>query len=619
VGAVVRVTFTYYITQAQSLSYPPYYQLIQVPVSVTVAFQASVPGVSGATAPSWTNGNQTQVIDGGVTWVNIGAVPTWTANAPVNTQQIIENAGYLYAPQSIAVTGAAPPTTWGIATGGLTIDGSQIWLCIGPFAPANTGTWTYAYSGLDSVTGDISTASPVSTPILVALGNQAVIQGMGLPPQFDQIILWRTAQGQSFLLYDAQFPNPGPGQTWIFTDTTPDLNLNAFIAAPVASANNPPPTGMTAPAYHEGRIWYISGGNVGWTGGPDTVVGNGNDTFPPLNFLTPPAQPVKLRSITVQNGALLVYTTSGIQIILGTGTASNPFYMTSYAEKINLASYDCEDILGSQLYLMESNLKVSTIAVEYPFNPQSGYSEIGFPIGDQFKKVTTGGISTALYTAAGSYLSWNIASSGDTGMYVSDGAVGWFRMSSVSTPESGLLWSPRAAVVGGTSAVQSVETSPGVFNLLIGPATSGPILYRDTTGSVFGDGASDTAYPAWDVKGVIMLCTTGQWTEVAHISTKSAAVGARPAISTLLGEIAPTANRPWNPLLERETDPINTPVSQSAYCDRYKMASNGRNNTSDTIMVKFDYGSQTFGDELMDWGIFASTSDERKEEAAPAR
>jgi len=49
------------------------------------------------------------------------------------------------------------------------------------------------------------------------------------------------------------------------------------------------------------------------------------------------------------------------------------------------------------------------------------------------------------------------------------------------------------------------------------------------------------------------------------------------------------------------------------------MASNGRNNTSDTIMVKFDYGSQTFGDELMDWGIFASTSDERKEEAAPAR
>ena len=144
---------------------------------------------------------------------------------------------------------------------------------------------------------------------------------------------------------------------------------------------------------------------------------------------------------------------------------------------------------------MESNLKVSTIAVEYPFNPQSGYSEIGFPIGDQFKKVTTGGISSALYSPSSSYLSWNIASSGDTGMYVSDGAVGWFRMSSVSTPESGLLWSPRAAITGGTSAVQSIETAPGVFNLLIGPASSGPILYRDTTGSVFGDGASDTAYP----------------------------------------------------------------------------------------------------------------------------
>ena len=72
-------------------------------------------------------------------------------------------------------------------------------------------------------------------------------------------------------------------------------------------------------------------------------------------------------------------------------------------------------------------------------------------------------------------------------------------------------------------------------------------------------------------------------------------------------------------MLEIEKDPINTPKSESAYCDRYKLASNGQNTTSDTIMVKFDYGSQTFGDELMDWGIFASTSDERKEEAAPAR
>jgi hypothetical protein len=618
-GAVVQVTFSYWITQAIDLPYAPYYQLEQVQVSVTVAFQCTVAGTSGASAPNWTNGQQTSVTDNTVTWISIGAAPAWPASSLVSTVQKIENAGYLYIPQSIGQSGGAPPATWLNSTGSITTDGSISWLCIGPFAPANTGAWTWAYSGLNTITGDISTASPISQSVLLALGNQAVIQGLGVASQYDQIILWRTAQGQSFLLYDAQFPNPGPGQTWIFTDTTPDLNLNAFIAAPVASANNPPPIGITAPTYHEQRIWYISGGNVGWTGGPDTVVGNGNDTFPPLNFLTPPAQAVKLRPITVQNGGLLVYTTSGIQIILGTGTAANPFYMTSYAEKIALAGYDCEDILGSQLYLMESNLKVSTITVEYPFNPQSGYSEIGFPIGDQFKKVTTGGISSALYSAAGSYLSWNIASSGDTGMYVSDGAVGWFRMSTVSTPESGLVWSPRAAVVGGTSAVQSIETAPGVFNLLIGPASSGPILYRDTTGSVFGDGASDTAYPAWDVKGVIMLCTTGQWTEVAHISTKSAAVGARPAISTLLGEIAPTANRPWNPLLERETDPINTPVSQSAYCDRYKMASNGRNNTSDTIMVKFDYGSQTFGDELMDWGIFASTSDERKEEAAPAR
>ena len=140
---------------------------------------------------------------------------------------------------------------------------------------------------------------------------------------------------------------------------------------------------------------------------------------------------------------------------------------------------------------------------------------------------------------------------------------------------------------------------------------------RDTTGTIFTDGG--TPYPGWDVKGVILLCTTGQWTEVAWISTKSAAVGARPTISTLLGEIAPTATKFWNQLGPPKKDPANTPASKSVYSDRYETAINGANETSDSIMVKFDYGTQAYGDELMDWGIFASTEEERKEQAATAR
>jgi hypothetical protein len=304
-----------------------------------------------------------------------------------------------------------------------------------------------------------------------------------------------------------------------------------------------------------------------------------------------------------------------MQIILGTGTASNPFYPKIYCDKVNLGGYNVEDVMGSVIYLMEANGKVSQITIQYPFNPQSGYSEVGLPIGDQFRKVTTGGISSTLYNPATAFLSWCVANTQDTGMYVADGTVGWFRMSAVSPPESGLLWSPRAGIIGGTSCVQSIETSPGVYQLLIGPnAPPGPILMRDQTGTVFTD--NGTAYDAYDTKGVNLLCSTGQVTEVAHISAKSAAVGSRPVMSVLLGEIAASTARPFAQLAVTGPDPATTPRSKSVFSDRYDLAQNGVNSLSDCILVKFDYGTQAAADELYDWGIFASTEEERKEEAA---
>ena len=198
--------------------------------------------------------------------------------------------------------------------------------------------------------------------------------------------------------------------------------------------------------WNMGRLWGFVGNTAYYSGGPDTLVGNGNTAWPPLNSFPFVGKIIKMRPVLVENGGMLVYTTSGIQIILGTGTQSNPFYDSLYCDKINLAGYNAEDILGSQLFLMEANGQVSSITIQYPFNPQSGYTEIGFPIGDQFLKVTTGGISSALYNPATAFLSWNKANTKDMGMYVADGAVGWFRLSMVNPPESGLLWSPRAAI-----------------------------------------------------------------------------------------------------------------------------------------------------------------------------
>ena len=616
VGMVIAQSYTGYY----SLPFPPY----GGSYTYTLGFQCTVAGTSGAYPPSWANalGFGQTLTDGGVTWENIGSPPAWPGAAQTLTliTEIVDSNGNLQIAQQTGESGASAPT-WSTVTGALTADNTQIWKNAGlSSGAANTGAWIYAYSGLNSITEDITTASQVSVSITQAKNSQISVQGAGMATVYDSIIIWRTAQGYTApLIYDSTIPNPGPGNLWTYIDTIADTStngqpaLNAFISAPVASSNNPPPAGLTGMTYHLQRLWGFVDNLVYYSGGPDTLVGNGNTAWPPSNFISYTGKVIKLRPITVQNGGILVYTTSGIWIILGTGTSSNPFYTTIYAEKIILGGYNVEDVLGTEINLMESNGIVSALTVKYPFDPQSGYNEVGLPIVDQFLKVTTGGISAALYTPATSYLSWNKANTRDTGMYVADGAAGWFRMGAVSPPESGLVWSPRAAIAGGTSAVQNVEVSPGVFRLLIGPPTGGgPILMRDVAQTTWTD--NGTAYPAWDAKGVIPLCSTGSVSEVAWVASKSAAVGSRPVVSVLMGEIAVTANTPWTVLQPTAPDPADQPASQTVYSDRYTGQQGAAAMKSDSILLKFDYGSQAAADELLEFAIYGAKEEERKQQ-----
>lgn len=606
---------------------------------------------TGPNYPKWnaiqTASNVAETIDGTIVWYNAGAIGQWAASTKFyttpgsGTTVILDSNGNLQWCSSGggANSGSSAPT-WATTIGTTTSDGSLTWTCLGPGNIITTASIQYAFS-LHGVDGSVTTASPAATiqgPIIGPnittpadsptdyLTLTFILPDFPNLDQTDQLYVWRTPQGQlGTLVLEDQIPLDNyqvhsGAHSYAFqvyneigiADTSYNGNgsLNALISAPVASANTPPPAGASAPTYHLNRVWMIVGNTVIYSGGPDTLVGNGNTAFPPLNVFPFAGIPIRLVPVTVQNGGLLVYTTAGIQIILGTGTAANPFYSTTYYDKVNLGGYDALDTFGNTHYLMESNLKVSSIAVEYPFNPQSGYTEVGFPIGDQFLNVTTGGISSALYTSSSTFVTWNIGNTTDNGMYVADGAVGWFRMSNAAPPESGLIWSPRAAIAEGTSAVQSVEVAPGDFRLLIGPATSGqPILERDKTGTVWED--NTTAYPAWDVKGVTLLCSTGQVSEVAWIATKSTAAGSRPEIGYLMNEIKPTNQNPFIILQPTNQDPAILPPSETAYCDAYNCQQNGAIPRGDCISLKFDYGSQDYGDELLDFQIYGSKDEFR--------
>lgn len=590
-------------------------------------------------------GSNSVTKDGGLTWYNLGQPGTWGADAEdagLTSLCLIDsnnNLQWLFS-GSGGNSGTVEPT-WGTGLGDLVMDGSLTWVCISTGGTGVALTYQalqYSYS-LHGVDGSLSTPAPLAMVYGGVLGSPpdvldptlivaAASPGMFSDPQIDQVWIWRTAQGQPTLVLEDQIPSDGLTDSFSYGEAgiadTSILGLaalNALIPAPINGGGNPPTPTSLPMCYAFQRVWWADGTLVRYSGGPDTLAANGNTTQPPLNYVPFLGMVYDIVPVTVQDGGLIVFTSSGIQIILGSGTASDPFYATSYYNNVNVNGYNCVCIQGTAIFVLEANLKLSSIAIQYPFNPNTGYTEIGFPIGDQFRKVTTGGISASLYSSATAFLSWNNQSTDENALYVADGAVGWFRMSAVSPPESGLMWHPRRGIVGGTSAVQAVETSPGVTQLLIGPpaGTPGPILCRDDSGEIYSD--NGTGYPSWDAKGVNQLCPTGKWVETVHISAKSMAVGARPVVSVLLGEIRPSWKRPYRALKldDKSNDPARTPKSQSVYSDRYVLKQSGANTLSDSLLTKFDYGTQTVADELLDWGIYAREHEDREEQVANAK
>jgi hypothetical protein len=203
----------------------------QKAVTVTGLYQCTTAGTSGSTPPSWTNGVGTTLTDGTVVWINRGTAPAWpgTAQTLSLATEILDTNSNLQTVQILGKSGATAPT-WLTAAGSTTTDGTTSWLYSGAFAAANTGAWIYAYSGENSISGAISTASPESPSIIQNSGQQVVVQGSGFADlQVDTIILWRTVQGGSTLFYLGTIPNPS-----VTASAT-----SFYIASDVAYVNAP--------------------------------------------------------------------------------------------------------------------------------------------------------------------------------------------------------------------------------------------------------------------------------------------------------------------------------------------------------------------------------------------
>lgn len=559
-------------------------------------YRCIIPGTSGAVTPtSWTPAFGQVVVDGGITWQNVGPPFGW---ARIGALQTVEGTAETLdsngSRETVVVSGISGSTapTWATTQGSLTIDNTVTWLNDGPLSPASTLPWVWAYAYKNSVTGNVSTASPVSTPVTQALNFYELIQGpASTDPQVDTVVIYRSVQGGSTatLLFEDEIPNPPAGQFWQYYDDSTDQDLDDLILANVALSGNPPPAGLTKMTYHLDRIWGVVDNAVYFSAGPDSTDGNGNEQFPPANVFVFPDQVNRLYASSL---GLFVFTVSDVYVIQGTTTST--FFSVPFLIGLGLPNYNAWTVNGATVYMFTSDRQMVSLDMG------TGVSEVGFPIGDQFLQSN--------WTPGSIHVTWHISGSPDKGLYVSDFFTGWYRMYPTPAPETGNTWAPFAAIAGGISAVKSIETTPGTHSLLIGTGLHGfgPILKRDS--SVFTD--NGVAYDANFLLGSVVLAQPGQLAELVFLTTDSIATGTRPILSVQLDEIAPFSAGMFEALPNYTADPTQLEPSTSMYSQRFYLSQTQQPALCRSLQINVDWGTDTVQNELLSLTIFGGYSSE---------
>lgn len=564
---------------------------------------------------------------GGMIWANQGPVTdfVWAAskNFHLSSQnQITDPNGNFQFPYRTGYTGSTQTNAWQTALNALTNDPNPnlIWInqgpnnggtAVGPLSTFNGG-WSYGIALVNTLDNTVSNIGPLTSPTALSqtgnfIGATAIgfPAGSGLPapaqidPQADYVAIFRTTDGQS-----VPFLIPGTGNSvytlplneyleFGYNDITPDTGLNNLISAPIGGENTPPLPGAINLTFHLNRIFFSVGNVVYWTSGPDTPVGNGVNGVAPENFDEFPSLVKRLIPTSV---GLFVFTVSDMYLIPGQGTANNPIMSGQpFLQGVGILSYNAVGVNGSIVGFFTTDGQFLIL------DPSAGTVYAGHAIGDKLRQ--SNGQPGTNWNPANVYVTWHVNGE-DQAWYVSDGQLGWYRMCPTPAPESpGITWSPFAAIVGGCKAVQSIETSPGHHDLLLGPTGSGVILERSSSLSVFTDNAA--TYPAYAIIGSIVLVNPGQVAEVQFITTDAVRVGTPLTLGILLDEAFPYYTLPFETLKTWETDPTSRPKSRSVLGQRFYLSDNpGVTALCRHMQVKIQWVQEAAQNELLSISVF---------------
>ena len=477
---------------------------------------------------------------------------------------------------------------WG--TGGPPI--SVVGVGLGAFSAVTGYQYVVAYG--NSGSGAVSSTTPISAS--TGPFNNAQYVGIGVTastdPQVNQIWVFRTLDGGTTPL--ALPGSPYPNVTTIIQDNSPDSDLSITQPAPLAPSNNPPPAGLRLMAYHMSRVWGAVGNVVYYSGGPDVLVGNGSEAFPPANSFT---FPTKVNFLLPAAAGLLVFTQDDIWIINGTSTAT--FYPSLYLPGVGLLSQNAVDDQGNFVFLYSSDRQFVTIS-------SSGLSEIGFGIGD---------ILETTYDPTKVYVASLIAGTSDKAVFIANGTDSWYRCNWNQPPEGGPAWSPQATIQAGFTAMSRIETSPGHYVLMIGRtdrtvAIRAPLLRDPATGQVsstFTD--NGIAYPAFMTLGSLVLAQPSQIAEVQSVTTELRNVGTIPSISVALDEITPgniIVPATFELLPLSVDDPPILPTSESVMSKRFYLDQAQDSILCRHMQIQINFVAEAQPTELLTLSVYGS-------------
>lgn len=301
------------------------------------------------------------------------------------------------------------------------------------------------------------------------------------------------------------------GQTstgWAFTDFTPDNNLNILLIAPQNHQNDPPPgapgSSINSPIgtitrYWQGRLFMVVGNYVYFDAGPDCTNGIPEESWPPSNRFQFPG-PVFALEPTADGVGLLVYLADRVAAILG-GPETISFYATDALSNFGISS-------PNAIFRDGSIIGQFTTQRQYFEILGSQKEEIGEHIADYL---------TANFTPAKTYVTMH-RDGLDVGMFLSNGVDQIVRFGSNIG-----AWSVPAFPVMGAGALQSIETSVGVYSLMLaspnGGVTNTSAPTNPTVAMSISEGAGEIA---WINPGAITL---GNFSEYATLTLGAAQTG----------------------------------------------------------------------------------------------